>query len=138
VRPNEQAHGMDDSTAEWLTYEQAAERLHVSPAAVRERALRGGWRRQPGNDGKARVLITSDVVRAAAEQPREQPRKLPITELVNALREHVATLKGDVPRLGSELVHAQARADRSAVELAMLAVKLAEIAARPWWRRLVG
>ena len=48
---------MDDSTTEWLTYEQAAERLHVSPAAVRARALRGGWRRQPGNDGKARVLI---------------------------------------------------------------------------------
>jgi hypothetical protein len=41
---------MDDSTSEWLTYEQAAERLHVSPAAVRARAMRGGWRRQPGND----------------------------------------------------------------------------------------
>jgi len=26
---------MDDSTSEWLTYEQAAERLHVSPAAAR-------------------------------------------------------------------------------------------------------
>jgi hypothetical protein len=43
---------MDDSTAEWLTYEQAAERLHVSPAAVRARALRGGWRRQPGTTAK--------------------------------------------------------------------------------------
>jgi type II secretory pathway component PulM len=29
---------MDDSTAEWLTYEQAAERMHVSAAAVRARA----------------------------------------------------------------------------------------------------
>jgi hypothetical protein len=44
---------MDDSTSEWLTYEQAAERLYVSPAAVRARAMRGGWRRQPGNDGKS-------------------------------------------------------------------------------------
>jgi hypothetical protein len=33
---------MDDSTSEWLTYEQAAERLHVSAAAVRARAMRGG------------------------------------------------------------------------------------------------
>jgi hypothetical protein len=103
---------MNDSTAEWLTYEQAAERLHVSPAAVRARALRGGWRRQPGNDGKARVLITADVVRAAAEQPREQPRKTPIAELANALRAHVETLKGDIARLEDELAHAQARADR--------------------------
>jgi hypothetical protein len=65
---------MDDSTSEWLTYEQAAERLHVSPAAVRARAMRGGWRRQPGNDGKSRVLITADVARAAAEQPRKPPK----------------------------------------------------------------
>jgi hypothetical protein len=57
----------------------------VSPAAVRARALRGGWRRMPGNDGKARVLLTQDVVRAAAERPREQPRKAPITELVGAI-----------------------------------------------------
>jgi hypothetical protein len=42
---------MDDSTSEWITYEQAAERLHVSPAAVRARAMRGGWRRQPGIKG---------------------------------------------------------------------------------------
>jgi hypothetical protein len=82
---------MDDSTSEWLTYEQAAERLHVSPAAVRARAMRGGWRRQRGNDGRARVLITADVVRTAAEQPREQLRKLPSSELVNELRAHVAT-----------------------------------------------
>jgi hypothetical protein len=129
---------MDDSTSEWLTYEQAAERLHVSAAAVRARAMRGGWRRQPGNDGKARVLITADVVRAAAEQPREQPRKTPIAELANALRAHVETLKGDVARLEDELTHAQARADRATAELTALAQRLADLAARPWWRRLAG
>jgi hypothetical protein len=59
---------MDQSAGEWCTYEQAGERLRVSPAAVRARALRGGWRRMGGNDGKARVLLTQDVVRAAAEQ----------------------------------------------------------------------
>ena len=129
---------MDDSTSEWLTYEQAAERLHVSAAAVRARAMRGGWRRQPGNDGKSRVLITADVVRAAAEQPHEQPRKTPIAELANALRAHVETLKGDVARLEDELAHAQARADRATAELTVLAQRLADLAARPWWRRLAG
>jgi hypothetical protein len=104
---------MDDSTAEWLTYEQAAERMHVSAAAVRARALRGGWRRQPGNDGKARVLITADVVRAAAEQPREQPRKAPNLELVSELRAHIATLKADNERLNGDLAAERQRADRA-------------------------
>jgi len=88
---------MDESAGEWCTYEQAGERLRVSPAGAR--ALRGGWRRMGGNDGKARVLLTQDVVRAAAEQPREQPRKAPIAELAGALRAHVETLKGDVRAL---------------------------------------
>jgi chromosome segregation ATPase len=108
---------MDESAGEWCTYEQAGERLRVSPAAVRARALRGGWRRMGGNDGKARVLLTQDVVRAAAEQPREQPRKAPIAELAGALRAHVETLKGDVARLEGELTHAQANADRATAEL---------------------
>src|ERR1700683_3853514 len=116
---------MDDSTSEWLTYEQAAERLRVSAAAVRARAMRGGWRRQAGNDGKARVLITADVVRAAAEQPREQPRKQPRKppnpELVNVLREHVATLKADNERLNGDLVAERQRADRAIAGLTALA-----------------
>jgi hypothetical protein len=70
--------------------------------------------------GKARVLITADIVRAAAQQPREQPRKPPTADLVNALREHVGTLKADVARLEGELAHARAHADRSAAELTAL------------------
>jgi chromosome segregation ATPase len=108
---------MDESAGEWCTYEQAGERLRVSPAAVRARALRGGWRRMSGNDGKARVLLTQNVVRAAAEQPREQPRKASIAELVSALRAHVETLKADVVRLEGELTHAQVNADRATAEL---------------------
>jgi chromosome segregation ATPase len=108
---------MDDLAGEWCTYEQAGERLRVSPAAVRARALRGGWRRMGGNDGKARVLLTQDIVRATAEQPRERPRKAPIAELASALGAHVETLKGDVVRLEGELAHARADADRVAAEL---------------------
>ena len=36
---------------EWLTYAEAAERLNVSPHAVRMRANRFGWRKQMGNYG---------------------------------------------------------------------------------------
>jgi hypothetical protein len=80
---------------------------------VRARALRGGWRRMSGKRRQSKVLLTRDVVRAAAEQLREQP----IAELVNALRAHVETLKGDVVCLGGELAHAQANADRETAEL---------------------
>jgi chromosome segregation ATPase len=68
----------------------------------------GGWRE---------TTAKRDVVRAAAEQPREQPRKPPIADLANALRAHVETLKGDVARLEGELAHAQANADRATAEL---------------------
>jgi hypothetical protein len=119
---------MDDSAGEWLSYEEAGQRLHVSPAAVRARALRGGWRRQPGNDGKARVWITPEVVHAAAQHPREQPGKARIAGLVTELREHVSTLRGHVARLEGELARAQAIADRSTADLVELARKMAEIA----------
>jgi chromosome segregation ATPase len=110
---------MDDgSTAQWLTYEEAGERLRVSVAAVRARALRGGWRRQPGNDGKARVLITQEAVRAAAEQPSSPRAKPAKRDLVGVLRAHVDTLKADVARLEGELVCAQARADKATAGLA--------------------
>jgi hypothetical protein len=77
-------------------------------------------------------------VRAAAEQPREQPRKTPIAELANALRAHVERLKGDVARLEAMLAHEWARSNGSAAELAPLAKSLAELAARPWWRKFAG
>jgi hypothetical protein len=50
-----------------------------------------------GNDGKARVLLTQDVVRAAAE-PREQPRKAPIAELASALRAHACSAVNQLPK----------------------------------------
>src|SRR4029077_8580940 len=66
-------------------------------------------------------LITADVVRAAAEQPREQPRKPPNPELVNVLREHLATLKADNERLNGDLVAERQRADRAIAGLTALA-----------------
>ena len=83
-------------------------------------------------------LLQFGAVVASARRPREQPRKTPIAELANALRAHVETLKGDVARLEDELTQRQARADRATAELTALAQRLADLAARPWWRRLAG
>ena len=52
--PFERASDMTgDRASEWLTYEQAAERLGVTPEAARQKAIRGRWQRSRGNDGKA-------------------------------------------------------------------------------------
>jgi hypothetical protein len=45
---------------EWLSYQEVADRLGVTPEAARSRAKRLGWRRQMGNDGRALVLAASE------------------------------------------------------------------------------
>ena len=57
---------------------------------------------------------------------------------MDALREHNETLKGEVEQFKGQLVTERERADRAIADLSALAQRLAEIAARPWWRRLVG
>ena len=45
---------MSSDETQWLTYRQAADKLGVSPQAVRQKAIRGLWSRAKGNDGQAR------------------------------------------------------------------------------------
>lgn len=52
----------DDPTGEWLTYDEAAERLGIKSESVRRRAAARKWRRRQGNDGRARVLIPLDAI----------------------------------------------------------------------------
>ena len=46
---------------EWLTYREIGARLGLNVEAVRTRVRRAGWRTQPGNDGRARVLVPDRV-----------------------------------------------------------------------------
>jgi hypothetical protein len=108
----------------WLTYVQLGERLGVSAAAARARAIRGLWRRQLGNDGFARVLFTPEIAaeaRTHAAQPvndcstavRTAAESVPVQasdSLVNSLQAHIGTLKtqnetfaAEVERLRGEL-----------------------------------
>src|SRR3954470_8428012 len=47
-----------------LTYEELAEALGRSYEAVRALCIRKRWRRTPGNDGKARVHVPTEVLEA--------------------------------------------------------------------------
>jgi hypothetical protein len=144
------ANGMEgDSTSQWLTYAALAERLGVTPEAVRARAIRGHWRRQAGNYGKALVLAPSEILHAPVQHPingRSTPVRKPSDQAtLAALRAHIDTLKadnerltGDNERLHGDLAAERQRADRAIADLTGLAQRLADLAARPWWRRLAG
>lgn len=101
------------------TYQELAEALGLASAeAARQRAMRARWRRSPGNDGKARVIVDLDEqpVRPASE-PRsngESPR-----ELLEALANHVVTLRDAVARAeaGEERERERANEERARVEV---------------------
>lgn len=86
------------SAEQWLTYQQAAELLGMSSEAVRQRARRRHWRTQPGNDGKALVLVPPDEVVRLVGRPAVQPTvQTPVqpaetealSTLVNTLRDQL-------------------------------------------------
>ena len=45
-----------------LTYAELAARLGIVVPSAKMRARRGKWRREPGNDGRTRVLVPSEVL----------------------------------------------------------------------------
>lgn len=47
-------------SGDWLTYQEAADRLGIKPESVKKRAARRHWQRTNGNDGRTRVLVPSD------------------------------------------------------------------------------
>jgi uncharacterized coiled-coil protein SlyX len=122
-----QANAMSD---EWLTYEEAAVRLGVTPRAARMRAFRGRWAKTKGNDGRALVRFP-DERPARPQGTRATTLHAHDSGLVSALRAantaleaHVATLKADIERLEAQLrieadrlTAAEAQAEKRASEL---------------------
>src|SRR5829696_302279 len=53
------------SDTKWLTYDEAAVALRISPESVRRLAQRRKWPRRPGNDGKVRLGVPAERLEAA-------------------------------------------------------------------------
>ncbi|WP_406855192.1 hypothetical protein ABEG18_22020 [Alsobacter sp. KACC 23698] len=142
--------------SDWYTYAEAAKALGISTEAARQRAARFGWRRQLGNDGKARVQVPEEAIGSdrPVKRPDERPMSAPDDRTVDrpddraALTAHIETLKAEVARLDAlaaehraDLRQERSRADQAMAELAKMAERLLELErrrARPWWRRLAG
>ena len=134
--------GLTYSEAVRAAAAEAAAALGTSPEAVRQRAIRA--RRQPGNDGKARVLLDVD-----AEKDKAAPRKRPdvqsadartittleaciadLRSLLAKAEERAADERSRCDRLIAETLAANARAAHLEGELAALRLRSV-----PWWRR---
>jgi len=132
---------------EWLTYQEAAVRLGVTPEAARRRAIRGKWARMPGNDGRTRVRVPDDWRPHGA--PSVRPDIQRDAQLIKALEAHVETLKEQLAAaetraegLTANLAAERARTEKAIAAFAALAERLDALAAgeraKPWWRRLTG
>ena len=145
----------------WLTYLELAQALDISAEAARQKAIRGRWPRQRGNDGKARILVDLE-----AEKAGHTPRRRPVKYLdehpderrtFEALEAHIATLKEAVAKaeaLGEqhrqEAETSSKRVDHLVAELVEMSIRMAEqtavadkvraefdaYRAQSWWRRL--
>jgi hypothetical protein len=140
----------------WLTYRELAQGLDISTEAARQKAIRGRWQRQRGNDGKARILVDLEAEKVA-HTPRRRPNEHPDERRTfEALEAHIATLKQAVVKaeaVGEQYRHeaemAGKRVDHLVAELVEMSMRMAEqtavadrvraefdaYRARPWWRR---
>jgi len=123
----------------WLTYQQAGELLGMTAEAARHRARRMKWRTQPGNEGRALVLVPDDAeaakppvrppVRTAVQTPvRTAMQASNDNVLAGLLREQLERAAGEVAAVRAELdkalaCAAQAEAEREAARIAVAAAE---------------
>jgi predicted RNase H-like nuclease (RuvC/YqgF family) len=120
---------------EWLTYREIGARLGLNVEAVRTRVRRAGWRTQPGNDGRTRVLVPVEVLvepvstdEAGANDQVNKTRDLTglvalltaaearvswLERQVEAERDRVNEARSEVDRLRAEVTDLTAQTDRA-------------------------
>src|SRR5689334_19203584 len=99
-----------DPTQGWMTIAEAARLLGVSDEAVRQKVKRRTLRARKGNDGRLQVMVETQGQPKAGQPKATQDN----TGEINALREHVQTLREDKERLSAEVQ--RLRDDRAAAD----------------------
>src|SRR5271169_1634804 len=123
----------------WLSYADIAKALGTSPEAARQKAIRGRWRRQRGNDGRALVLVDLEAEQARTRPDDARTKRPDDTRTVAALEAHIATLLGNIAKADAlaehrhgELEAARARLDGTdgmVGQLVAMSQQMAEAAA---------
>lgn len=81
---------------EWLTYQEAGEKLGILPEPTRKRALRFRWNKTIGNDKKPRTRLPDDyltTVKPPCPKHHAANGGQTAAKVILALEGHVATLK---------------------------------------------
>jgi hypothetical protein len=85
---------------------------------ARQKAIRGRWRRQRGNDGRALVLVDLGAAQARTHPDDARTKRPDDARTVAALEAHIATLQADIAKADAlaeerhgELEAARARLD---------------------------
>lgn len=141
----------------WLSYDDIADRLRITPASARNLVRRKRWQRRPGNDGRARIAVPDDVlcaptggttsgasmadIEGAIDAPQPMP---PSNEVHLALARLEVEVAGLRELVSAERARAEAEARRADAAEAdrdawrALADRQAQAASTssPWWRRV--
>jgi hypothetical protein len=116
---------------EWLTHREIGARLGLNVEAVRTRVRRAGWRTQPGNDGRTRVLVSDQVfVEPDKEDGRPFNEGLIRTGDLTGLVTLLTAAEARVSRLEGQLTAERDRVNEARSEVARLRAEVAELTAR--------
>ena len=109
------------STA-WLTYAQLAESRGISVRSAQRLVLRHRWRRQPGNDGTARVGVPAGAEKpperhdGASDRPDARDDAGSVTLAIEALRGELTASHQREAEAHTRADRAEQRADRADAE----------------------
>ncbi len=119
---------MTEFASRWLTYDDMAEALAITPDSARRLATRHRWPRRPGNDGRALVAVPEERLERpheprAESAPDDAADDAPDTgrdarALIGYLERRVGELTEDLvaSRRVAEEARAEAREARTAAE----------------------
>jgi hypothetical protein len=110
--------GDDGGDTRWMTYAELGLARGINTASAKRLAARRKWRRQPGNDGTARVAVPLDEAMRRAGTPDDDARDN-FTRLAADLEAALATLQ-------EQLAFERDRADQAMDTVERTAARLAE------------
>src|SRR5215216_1033332 len=133
--PSMGPNAMAETETRWLSYDDLAKALGITPDSARRLVARKRWPRKPGNDGRA--LIAVPVERLLQQSSPVSPDALPddsppvspdvapdtgedITPVVRVLSQHIERLEKELEAAWAELSEERARAAALAAQAAQV------------------